>query len=203
MAPPPNPVTQPTTAAGRHARPRPKDTKPKDAKADANGHRYAQSHRTQARNCHNCLAQPKPQHESNPSHTPKPLTFDSKAGPGREQRCHSPHPQPIMPPNPPAPKAKRHLTKPNLTHTRVHQDAPAAPLGRDRPQSTNDTRQRTQNYCTAAPAARACACSVRVPPFFPFQKRNTEEEKKKKIRGGGGGTQPPTAHTHRTQRAHR
>ena len=38
---------------------------------------YAPGHRAQARNRHNRLTQPKLQHESNPSHTPKPLTLDS------------------------------------------------------------------------------------------------------------------------------
>ena len=50
--------------------------KRKDANAHTNRHRYAQRHRAQARNRHNHLTQPKPQHESNPSHTPKPLTLD-------------------------------------------------------------------------------------------------------------------------------
>ena len=48
-----------------------------DANAHDNGHRYAQRHRTQARNRHNRLAESKPQYKSNPSHTPKPLTLDS------------------------------------------------------------------------------------------------------------------------------
>ena len=48
-----------------------------DAKAYANRHRYAQGHRAPARNGHNRLTEPKPQHESNPSHTPRPLTLDS------------------------------------------------------------------------------------------------------------------------------
>ena len=78
-------------------------------------------------------------------------------------------------------KQRGTLTEPTVTHTRVHQDARAAPLGRDRRQSTNDTCQGTQHYCTAAPAARACDSSVRAPLFFfPFQK-------KKKIRGGEEG----------------
>ena len=105
----------------------------------------------------------------------------------REQRNHSPHPQPTQPPNQPAPEAKRHLTKPTLTQARVHQDARAAPLGRDRRHSTDDTRQRTQRYCTAAPAAHACACSVRAPLFFSFlfflffpKKKKKKQVKKKK-----------------------
>ena len=110
--------------------------------------------------------QPMPDHD--PSHTPKPSTPDSKPGPLKEIRRHSPQPQPTQPPNQPAPEAKRHLTKPTLTHTRVHQDTRAAPLGRDRRHSTDDTRQRTQRYSTAAPASRACACSVRAPLFFSF-----------------------------------
>ena len=78
------------------------------------------------------------------------------------------------------------------THHRVHRHYQCKDLT-----STEDTRQRTQRYCTAAPAAHACACSVGAPLFFFsffFQK--------KKIRGGGRGTQPPMAHAHRTQRAH-
>ena len=202
-APPPNPVTQQTTTTGRDARPRPEVTKvnrtPKDANAHDDGHHYAQRHRAQARYRRNRLTEPKPTHKSNPSHTPKPLTLESQPGPPREQRNHSPHPQPTQPPNQPAPEAKRHLTKPNLTGADVHQDARAAPLGRDRRHSTDNTRQRTQHCCTAAPAARACACMVRAPLFFFFFKKT----KKTKIRGGGRGTQPPMAHAHRTQRAHR
>ena len=149
------------------------------------------------------------------SHIPKPSTLDSKPGPLREMRRHSPQPQPTQPPNQPAPEAKRHLTKPTLTHTHVHQDTRAAPLGRDRRHSTGDTRQRTQRYSTAAPAAHACACSVRAPLFssflfflFLFSKKKKKQKKKKKkkkktnIRGGGRGTHPPMAHAHRTQHAH-
>ena len=65
--------------------------------------------------------------------------------------------------------------KPTLAHTRVHQDARAAPLGRDCRHSTDDTRQRTQHYCIAAPAARACACIVRAPLFFFFFHQNQKK----------------------------
>ena len=158
------------------------------------------------------LPEPKPQHKSNLSHIPKPSTLDSKPGPLREIRRHSPQPQPTQPPNQPAPEAKRHLTKPTLTHTRVHQDTRAAPLGRDRRHSTDDTRQRTQRYSTATPAAHACACSVRAPLlssflFFLFlffsKKKKKKKKKKTKIRGGRRGTQPPMAQAHRSQHAHR
>ena len=65
-------------------------------------------------------------------------------------------------------------------------------LGRDRRHSTDGTRQRTQRYSTAAPAAHACACSVRAPLFSSFlfflflfspqkkKKKKTGKKKKKK-----------------------
>ena len=125
-------------------------------------------------------------------------------------RRHSPQPQPTQPPNQPAPEAKRHLTKPTLTHTHVHQDTRAAPLGRDRRHSTSDTRQRTQRYSTAAPAAHACACSVRAPLFSSFlffsfsffQKKKKTKKKKRKLGGGEEGHNHPwhtrTAHSTHT-----
>ena len=179
-------------ATGRPARTTPHSPRAHDP-VDAATHTQAPRNR---------LTEPEPKHKSNPSHTPKPLTLDSYPSPPREQHNHSPHPQPTQPPNQPAPETKRHLTKPTLAHTRVHQDARAAPLGRDRRHSTDDTRQTTQRYCTAAPAARACACTVRAPLFFSFwffflffsqkKKKKTSEKKKNKkktkIRGGGRGT---------------
>ena len=79
-APPPNPVTQRTTTAGRHATPRPEVTKQTGSRGTpthTTTGRYAQRHRTQARNRHNRITEPKFQHKSYPSHTPKPLTRDS------------------------------------------------------------------------------------------------------------------------------
>ena len=135
-------------------------------------------------------------------------------------RRHSPQPQPTQPPNQPAPEAKRHLTKPTLTHTHAHQDTRAAPLGRDRRHSTDDTRQRTQRYSTAAPAAHACACSVRAPLFTSFlfflflfsqkkkkkkktgKKKKTSKKKKRKLGGEEEGHNHPwhtrTAHSTHT-----
>ena len=76
-----------------------------------------------------------------------------------------------------------------------HMDRVAATmpsLGRDRRHSTGDTRQRTQRYSTAAPAAHACACSVRAPLFssfcfffYFFQKKKKQKKKKKKRTLGG------------------
>ena len=63
----------PQAPPGRHQANR----KPKDANAHASGQRSAQIHRAQARDRHNRLTQPNPQHESNPSHIAKPLTLDS------------------------------------------------------------------------------------------------------------------------------
>ena len=124
-------------------------------------------------------------------------------------RRHSPQPQPTQPPNQPAPEAKRHLTKPTLTHTHVHQDTRAAPLGRDRRHSTGDTRQRTQRYSTAAPAAHACACSVRAPLFssflfflFLFQKKKKKTKKKKKKKRTLGGEEEGHIHPGHTRTAH-
>ena len=80
-APPPNPVTKPATAAGRHTRPCPEDTKRSGSRRTPThtptGTSYAQRPRAQSRNRHNRLTQPKPQNESNPSNTPKPLMLDS------------------------------------------------------------------------------------------------------------------------------
>ena len=123
------------------------------------------------------------------------------------KRSESPHPQPTQPPNLPAPKAETatNQTRPDPYPCTLGRGSRT--LGRDRHQSNDDTRQRTQHYCSAARVAHACACSVRTPPFFHLKKKRggTTKQKKqtRKLGGGGRGTQPPTAHAHRTQRAHR
>ena len=95
-----------------------------------------------------------------------------------------------------------------MTSTRVHQDARAAPLRRGHHQSTGDTHQRTQHYCTAAPVAHACACSMRAPPFSILKKKarqnktNTEKKKRKENQGGKEERQNHQPHTPTAHSAH-